>query len=177
MLELYWGCLVGGAIFAIVTVVFGDLLGNALDGMLDFLSIEGPDYLQPMTLVGGITSFGGAGVMLSKYTGFGTLIVILLSLLCAIFLAILIYFFYVKPMENSENSTGFSIRDLTGKIGEVITPVPENGYGEVIIKIGAGNTNQIAASFYNKNIPAGTIVVVIEAREDTLFVTPLKNNY
>ena len=39
MEALYWGCLIGGVIFAIVTVVLGDILSSALDGLLDFCQL------------------------------------------------------------------------------------------------------------------------------------------
>lgn len=40
MEALYWGCLIGGILFAVVTVLLGDILSSALDGLLDFLSVD-----------------------------------------------------------------------------------------------------------------------------------------
>ncbi|MBP1932008.1 NfeD family protein [Ammoniphilus resinae] len=171
MLEIYWGCLIVGVLFAIVSVVFGDFIGQFLDGMLDFLSLEGPDFFHPMVIIGGITAFGGIGILLTEYTFFSFWIILLLSFLIAIFLSILVYFFYVKPMQNAENSTSYSIQELSGKIGEVTIPIPREGYGEVVIKVGLSNTNQIAASFDREEINSGTRVVVVQVKEDTLFVS------
>ncbi|MFC4766662.1 hypothetical protein [Effusibacillus consociatus] len=102
MTELYWGCLAGGILFAAITVFFGDVLSGIFDGMFDFLSA---DFLEPMVVIGGITGFGGAGILLSQYTSLTTMAVFVLSFLLAILLAIIVYFGYVKPMKNSENST------------------------------------------------------------------------
>lgn len=167
MVDVYWACLAGGLIFAVVTVILGDLISHAVHGVLDFLSV---DFLQPMTIVGGITAFGGAGVLLTEYTVFSAWLIVLLSVLAALIVAIVVYFVYVKPMSNAENSTGFSIRDLTGKIGEVTVTIPATGYGEVLVRIGAANTNQIAASFEHETIQSGTRVVVVEVKDHTLFV-------
>ena len=161
MMELYWGCLVGGALFALLAVLFGDLIGHALH----------LHAFEPVTIVGGIAVFGGAGVLFSEYSAFGTITVALFSALIAIAMSLLVFFLYVRPMKNSENTTSFSMQDLSGGLAEVIVPIPADGYGEVIMKVGAGNTNQIAASFSREAIPGGTRVVVVEVKDDTLFVT------
>ncbi|WP_418791176.1 NfeD family protein [Phosphitispora sp. TUW77] len=176
MLELYWGCLAGGVFFALITVIFGDILGDAFDGVLDALSFDHLDFLQPMVIVGGITVFGGTGATLTMYTSLDSFPVAVISLLAAILLSIAVYFLYVKPMKKTENSTGFSIQDLVGKFGEVTVPVPAKGYGEVLVKIGAGNTNQIAASFDGEELPAGIRVVVAEAKDSVLYVFRYEEN-
>jgi membrane protein implicated in regulation of membrane protease activity len=168
VIEVYWGCLIGGIVFAVVSVFFGDIVSDFLDGTLDFLSA---DIFEPMVIVGGITGLGGAGILLSEYTSFGGATVFAFSVLIAVFLSICVYFGYVRPMKNSENSTAYSMQDLAGKIGEVSVPIPANGYGEVLVKVGAGNTNQIAASFDKEDIRAGTRVVVVEVQDGTLYVS------
>lgn len=170
MLEFYWICLIGGVLFAVVTIVFGDILGDIFGGFFDSLSMDHLDFLQPMVLVGGITIFGGSGIMLSQYTLLEPFPAAIVSLMISIAVSFLVYFSYVKPMKNCENSTGFSIKDLVGKIGEVTVPIPVGGYGEVVLKVGAGNTNQIAANLDQVEIPAGTRVVVGETKDGVLYV-------
>lgn len=165
MLELYWGCLIFGVIFAIATIFFGDLFDVSLDHL---------EWLQPTVLVSGITIFGGTGVLLIRYTDFIGSVVVVVSLLVTTILSGLLYFVYIKPMKNCENSSGFFIKELIGKTGEVTIPVPASGCGEVLIKIGAGNTNQIAASNDKVEISAGTQVVVTDVREGILYVSSYK---
>jgi membrane protein implicated in regulation of membrane protease activity len=171
MLEVYWGCLIGGMLFAFITVIFGDLMSNLFDGLFEFLSFDGPDFLNPMVIVGGITVFGGAGILLSEYTSLVAFAIIIFAVLISITVSIMVYFFYVRPMQQSENSTGFSMEDLNGKIGEITIPVPATGYGEVMIGIGGGNTIQIAASFDKEEIPSGARVVVIKNDDGVLYVS------
>lgn len=173
MEALLWGCLIGGALYAVVSVIFGDWISQAMDGALDFLSMEGHPWLQPTSLVGGITAFGGAGLLLQQYTSIGASAVLLLALLIAVLAGGGVYFLYVRPMEQSENSTAVSIQDLSGKIAEVLTSIPAVGYGEVLLKAGAGHTNQIAASFDGEAIPEGARVVVVEIKDNTLYVAKL----
>lgn len=174
METVYLACLIGGILYAVVSVIFGDWLSQAIDGALDFLSV---DFLQPMTIVGGITIFGGAGYLMERYSGLAGPVIVLGAALIAIAGATAVYFLYVKPMENSESSIAFSVASLSGSIGEVLVPIPQNGCGEVLVKVGAGNTNQIAASFDNVPIPSGSRVVVVEVREGILYVSELNLNH
>ncbi len=75
-------------------------------------------------------------------------------------------------MEYADNSTAFSIQELEGKVGEVITTLPPKGYGEVLIPVGSGHTNQIAASLDQQEIPQGKKVIVVKVKDHTLYVTP-----
>lgn len=168
METLYWSCLAGGALFALVSVLLGDVLSDALDGLLDFLSL---DVLKPMVIASAATVFGGAGILITRYTDLNVLPNIVLSSLIAIGVTVIIYLAYIRPMENSENSTGYSMKELPGRIGEVTVPIPAVGYGEVMLKLGASNILQIAASFEERELPAGTRVVVVEVFEDVLRVT------
>lgn len=173
MLEFYWGLLVTGVLFAIVTVLFGDLLSNALDGALDWMSGDVAHWFQPMVLFSGLTVLGGAGVLLTKYTGLGSVYVLILGILAAVLAAVLLYLLYVKPMSNTENSIAFSMKDLVGHIGEVTVAIPSRGYGEVVLRIGGGLTNQIAKSFDGTDIPLGMRVVIVDTEPDTLLVSIL----
>ncbi|MBH5316791.1 NfeD family protein [Paenibacillus sp. GSMTC-2017] len=168
---LFMACLIGGIIYAIVSVIFGDWLGQMFDGILDFLSIDGPSFLQPMTIVGGITVFGGAGLLLAKYSDLSNPVIILFAIIIAVVTAVAVFFLYVRPMENSENSIAFTMQSLGGTLGEVLVPIPVNGYGEVLVKVGAGFTNQIAASFENEPISTGAKIVVVEVRNSVLYVS------
>ncbi|MCQ4086245.1 protease [Saccharibacillus sp. JS10] len=172
MEALYLGCLVGGVLFALISVVFGDWIGDALGGVFDAVSLE---FLQPIVLAGMVTVFGGAGILIERYAGLPSVWSLSASILCALFSGILLYFGYVKPMRGSENSVGYSIKDLTGKIGEVTVPVPEKGYGEVLVSMGgSGNTLHTAFSFDGEWIPAGVRVVVIDIADGTLGVSELE---
>ncbi|WP_339254890.1 protease [Paenibacillus sp. FSL P2-0136] len=168
MQTLYLGCLALGILFALVSVVLGDLIGSALDGIFDIVSF---DFLNPTLLAGGITVFGGAGMLLGRYSGLGDGVILALSLLVAAFMGVLMHLVVVKPMRNSEMSNGFSMNELPGKIGEVTVPVPGTGYGEIMVKFGAGNSLHTAASFEQHALPAGIKVVVVEVREGVALVS------
>lgn len=171
MLEVYWGCLIFGVIFALATILFADVLGHFLDSVLLTFSLDHLAWLQPLVIVGGMTIFGGSGVLLTRNTNLTGNEIIIISLLVATVTSILLYFSYILPMRSSENSSGFFMKELIGKAGEVVVPVPADGYGEVLIKIGAGNTNQIAMSYDKATFPAGTRVIVTNVKDGILYVS------
>ncbi|MFN3595685.1 MAG: NfeD family protein [Rubricoccaceae bacterium] len=171
MLSLYWYCLLGG--FALSALVFA--LGDVIEGVLDGLEGIGA-LLDPLSILGGVTGFGGAGVLLSTYTGLGAGPVAVLAAVSGLALAVVMHFAYVRPMRRGENSTGFSVREYVGRIGEVNVAIPARGYGEVLVRMGASTTFQAAASFDGTPIATGTAVVVVEVEPDgTLRVSPFED--
>lgn len=167
MAEIYWVCLIGGLVFTLVAVFFGDVLDGVLDGL------DLPDgLLDPLSLVGGISAFGGAGLILEEATDLAPAIAALVAAAAGLGLAVLMHFVYVRPMKRGENSTGFSVQEYRGKVGEVITAIPARGFGEVLVRMGAANTFRTAASFDGVAIPRGARVVVVEVRDGDLYVAP-----
>lgn len=173
MEALFWCCLTFGALIAIVTLVFGDALGGATDGLFGWMSIDVHHLFQPVVLSGAVTVFGGSGLLLHRYSSWSGAGVYAGSAAIAAVVGTGVYFVYVRPMRNSENSTGYSMSELAGKRAEVLTPIPAAGCGEVLLKVGAGNVNHVAASFDGEDVPSGTRVVVVEVKEGTLYVSRL----
>lgn len=173
MEQLFWSCLAFGVLFTLVSVVLGDLVSHALGGALDFMSV---DYLNPTTLAIGITVFGGAGIMLGKYTPLPGLVVLAGAAVTAGLIAFLAAKYYVLPLKNTESSTAYSMKGLNGRLGEVLTPIPpDGGCGEVLLKVGAGHSNHIAASFDGSAIQSGVRIVVIEVKDGVLYVSRFEN--
>jgi membrane-bound ClpP family serine protease len=172
MLEFFWGCLIGGAIFSIFQLLAGDLFHHGIDGAGHEVAGHHLDWLHPTTIVGGITAFGGAGVILLRYTDLEAWPAVVMAVAIATVISAALHFLYVRPMRNSENSIGFSMNEYVGMIGEVTIPIPGKGCGEVMVRMGAANTCQIATSFNSEWISTGRRVVVIEAHSDLLVVSP-----
>lgn len=167
MMTLYWICLLGGLVFSVLAVFLGDVLDgvvDGIDGMVDAIDLDG--VLDPLSFVGGLTAFGGAGILVDTYTGLGPLPGALIAGCIGLVLALVMHFAYVRPMKRGENSTGFSQREYQGKIGEVNTSIPAKGYGEVLVRMGASTTFQPAMSFDGTPLPMGTQIVVVEVDPD-----------
>lgn len=193
MLDLYWGCLLGGVIFSLLTLV-GAHSVHRLHGLHHLLRFRGARFLHPTTIVGGITAFGGAGLILAKHGGFGvgalgsgevdamlshTALsnIAMLNVMAgaiAILFSLAIHFGYVRPMARSESSIAFSKQDYIGKSCRVSSPIRANRHGQIMITMGAGNTCEPAAGIDGEAIPTGTLVVVVEVRDHILYVSPVE---
>lgn len=170
MLTVYWICLLGGLAFSVLALVMGDLLEGVVDA-IDALD----GFLDPLSLVGGIATFGGAGILFERLSNLGSTSVLVLSIASGILLGVGMHFLYVRPMKESESSTGFSMQEYRGKIGEVLTTIPARGYGEVLISIGLSNTFREAASFHGVEISSGTRIVVVDIVDGDLLVAPFED--
>ncbi|MNC58378.1 putative membrane protein YuaF [compost metagenome] len=114
--------------------------------------------------------------MLVQYTAIPALLAAVVAVAIAAVIGFLVGRYYVKPMKNTENSTAYTMKGLSGRLGEVITSIPTGGCGEVLVKVGAGNSNHIAESFDGSAIQAGNRVVVVDVRDGVLFVSRFENN-
>ncbi|CAN5620846.1 hypothetical protein BH23BAC4_BH23BAC4_05160 [soil metagenome] len=167
MSEIYWICLLGGLAASLVAAFVGDLFdGVDLPQSLEFL-------LDPLSIVGGIAAFGAAGLVYEEWLGLTGTTGAFAAGLTGLLFSVAMHFVYVRPMKRSENSLGFSMREYAGRTGEVITSIPVDGCGEVLITMGVSNTFQSASSFDRIPIPGGARVVVVEVKDGVLWVSAL----
>ncbi len=154
MTTVYWICLGGGVAVSVLLVVLGDLLEaamDALDGALEAVDLGG--VFDPLSAVFGVTLFGGAGLVLDAYADLGQTPEVVIAAAAGLVAAVTLHTVYVKPMKASENSTGFSVREYAGKTGELTTSLTADGFGEVVVRMGASTTFQTAASFSGRPDP------------------------
>jgi membrane-bound ClpP family serine protease len=172
MLSVYWICLGLGVAFTFLALVFDGVMDGVLDGLDAFDGLDG--FLDPLSIVGGVATFGGAGVLLTTYATLSPILTGVFAGIIGLVLSLVMHFAYVKPMKRAENSTGFSMKEYRGKLGEANTAIPATGYGEVLVRMAGSTTFQTAASFEGVEIPRGTPIVVVEVdTEGTLRVAPM----
>ncbi|MDL4841124.1 protease [Aquibacillus rhizosphaerae] len=169
MLDIYWWLLWG----SLGAAIFSLFLGDAIEGLLDSIFDSIGEFLNPLLLFGTLSVIGGSGVLITKYSELNNFIVLILSILIGVGAYILLYYFLVIPMSNAETSTSISINDLAGKVGDVITTIPAYGMGEVFIESTNGSRNEIAKSFDNVEIIQGTQIVVVQVKDQILYVSEL----
>lgn len=189
MIELFWACLIGGAMFTLVQLIFGDMFdaggdvdvhgaegldaAGHLDGPGALDSPDGPhvSFFNGTTIVSAVSVFGGVGILLHLFAGVASLPAAALAAGVALLLAVAMHFLWIKPLRQGETSVAYSINECVGRIAEVTIPIPEAGHGEVMINFGGTNTVQIAASCEpGRAIPVGERVVVVEVKDQTLYV-------
>lgn len=181
MAEVYWTCLIGGMVFSLLTFLLGDFFDHGIGGDVsvgfDHSGVEFGEIFHPIIIVSAITAFGGAGLIIERVVDVDAVSESAIAAAVALVLSVGLYFLYVKPMRNRENSVGYSMAELPGRIGCVSTPIPAGGYGEVLLAIAGSNTYQIAMSIDGIAIPEGCDVVVVDVQDNTLFVVPVDNSH
>lgn len=143
-------------------ILFGDVADGALEGI---------PFLDPATILAFISFTSATGYILEKFTSLTSWIVLIIALLIGSFAALLVYYLLLVPLRSAEVSLVYTEESLEGKLAKVITPIPLNGFGEIIIDTINGVIAKRAASFKGVEIPYDQTVLIIEVRDGTAFVT------
>lgn len=145
-----------------VTVLYL-FFGDALDGLLD-------GVFNPTLLFSFITIFSAGGYLGEVFTSFNSGWIAAFNGAIALILVTLLNVFVLIPVSNAEESLVYKESDLRGRIGTVITAVPEDGFGEVLIESISGRISKSAVSFKKNAIPNGKKVLVIDVVNGVLQV-------
>lgn len=138
MLFVYIGCLAFGILYSLGALILGGHdagHGGGFDhGGGDVHagdSADMPSPFNPLVMASAISTFGAAGLVGKIGFGMGDIKSSLLGLVFAGIIGTVMFFGVVRFMYNSQSDSTFSISDLAGYEGEVITPIPEKGMGEI----------------------------------------------
>jgi hypothetical protein len=86
-IEIYWSFIAFGVIFAVVSLILGEIIGHWIDGIAHVFHLDHMDFLSPMVVVGGVTAFGAAGLFYNSYFGITGYILVIFAALTAITLS------------------------------------------------------------------------------------------
>jgi membrane protein implicated in regulation of membrane protease activity len=157
---IYLYALIGSGILTILYVFFADVV-----------HFDGPDYLNPVIILAFVTIFSASGYLFEKLTSIHYLLIIGISALLAIIVVTFLNVFVLIPLSNAEESLVYKESELRGRIGKVITAIPVDGYGEVIIDSISGRIAKPATSFDSVPIDNGTKVLVVDIKDGVLQVS------
>ncbi|KYC90323.1 MULTISPECIES: NfeD family protein [Bacillus] len=129
-------------------------------------------FLNPALILSFLTIFSASGYIGEIAAPLSSSVIALLSFALSVLLVSLLHFFVLVPLSSAEESLAYRETDLKGRVGRVITSVPKDGYGEVIIEGIGGAISKSAVSFDQEQIKYGTAVLVIDVKDGVLFVTP-----
>lgn len=158
--QVYMYGLLIAAGLTLLYVLFGDMADAG----------EGLPLLNPAVLLAFFTLFFACAFLLEKATGMSSLSIILLSAVIAVVLDILFYFFVLLPMKSAEASIAYTEESLLGQVARVITPIPADGYGEVVLETYGGMISKRATGYDNEPIAQDEQVLIIEIDDGTVFV-------
>jgi membrane-bound ClpP family serine protease len=156
-------------ISGVITILYL-LFGDFLEGMA-----ETAGFISPTLILAFITFTAALGYLFELLTSINHLVIIIVSVILAVILDILLNVFVLIPISTAEESLAYTNVSLKGRVGEVIIPIPEDGFGEVILKSTSGTIAKSAVSFENKAIAEGQKVLIIEAEDGVLKVLPYES--
>lgn len=161
MEQIYlYALLISGAA-TILYVFFGDVAEGIGEGI---------PFLNPSILLAFVTFVSAIGYVLEVSSPWNSWIVLLSSLAVGVILDILLYFFILLPMASAEVSIAYTDESLGGSVGKVITPIPTDGFGEIVIATVGGLISKRAVGYDNEEIDYGKQVLVIDVKEGTFLV-------
>lgn len=165
---IYLILLIASGSLTILYLFFGDVL-EAVG--------EATGFLNPVLILAFITFFSAGGYILELVTSINSFLIMGIAALAAFLLDVILHLFVLVPMSSAEQSLSYTEQSLEGRVGKIIIPVPEEGYGEVVIENYSGMISKPAASFEDTSIPEGEEVLVIEVKSGVLYVVPYKKNF
>lgn len=160
MEQLYMYILIFSGALTVLYVFFGDV-ADAGDGV---------PFLNPAVLLAFFTLLSAGGYLLESATDWSSPVILLAASAAAFFLDLLLYFFVLVPLASAESSIAYTDASLAGQVAKVITPIPVDGFGEVVIETYGGIISKRATGYDNEAIDHGRTVLIIEVTDGTLYV-------
>lgn len=159
--QIYMYSLFGLAAIMILYLFFGD----AVDGIG-----EGLAFLNPTVILSFLTFTAAGGFILEWSTSWNSFIILAGAAAIAAVLSVLLYFFVLLPLKSAEVSMAYTDESLAGQVAKVITPIPTDGFGEIVIETVNGLISKRAVGLDNEEISYGREVLVIEVKDGTFYV-------
>ncbi len=121
-----------------------------------------PSPFNPLVMASAITSFGGVGIISMVGFGMNSFISTIIALASALVIGAALFFAVVKFMYGSQSNSVFSHDDLINIEAEILTPIPENGFGEIAYMANGIRSTLSAKSTEGNPIRRGATVIIRE---------------
>lgn len=154
--------------FTVVYLFFSDMLDGAFEGI---------PFFDPAVILSFITITSASGYLFEKFTQLSSILILIISCIISAIISLLLYFLILVPLKSAEVSLAYTEESLGGQIGKVIVPIPQDGYGEIVIETVNGIISKRATGLDNEKIEYGAEVLIIEAKDGTVYVKEYESTY
>lgn len=158
---IYLYVLIFSGALTVLYLFFGDMIEGIFDGI---------NFLNPVLIFSFLTIFSASGYLFESFTTIHYVVIAIISATISFILVTLLNVFVLIPLSKAEGSLVYKEEDLKGRVGIVITAIPVDGFGEVLIESISGRVAKPAASFDDKAIANGKKVLVIDIVDGVLHV-------
>jgi membrane protein implicated in regulation of membrane protease activity len=176
---IYAICLVLGLVFTLFSAVLGHLFGghDSIDAGghaesgLSQTGEPGISFFSPTVLATFITAFGAVGLILTKIPATHSVwISAPISLVSGFVIAMLVLWFFNVMFNKTQSSSESRVASLIGQAAAIITPIPENGMGEISYVQSGSRYTAAARSEKGGSIAAGKTVKITRIVGSQFFV-------
>lgn len=178
--QIYWYIAIGVSVIFIIQTIMTFIGADTdtgvdadFDGDLD--GVEAPFQLFSLrNLINFLLGFSWTGVAFYGTIENNILLAVVATLVGVIFIAI--FFFIMRALMKLAEDNTFDIDNTIGKTGDVYTTIPAqmSGKGKVLVSV-KGSTHELpAVTIDEEPLKAGTLIKVLEVKENMLVVTVLK---
>jgi len=122
------------------------------------------------TLTAFLAWFGGAGYLLTRYSGVWTLVAMALALLAGLIGATIVFLFLAKVLTSQEEAMDPADYEMVGVLGRTSLPIREGGTGEIIYSQAGTRRTCGARSEDGSAIAKGVEVVVTRYEKGIAYV-------
>lgn len=180
---IYAGCLALGLVFTIISAFAGHVLGGHdadigtgghAEGGIDSHGAPGISFFSPTVLASFVTAFGAFGILFSNIQA--TSSVWASAPLAAVsggLVAGLVFMLFNAIFKKTQSSSESQVASLEGQTASIVTPIPQDGVGEIAYVQGGTRYTAPARSETGAAIPAGKAIRITRIVGTQVFVEPL----
>ena len=138
---IYLVCLVLGLCFTFISAIFGHFFGGHdtdvgtgghAEAGYDHSGVPGLSFFSPTVLACFVTAFGGCGLVLTHIPATRSpWIHAPISAVAGVIMALLAFLLFNFMFKQTQSSSESRVASLVGQTASIITPIPENGVGEI----------------------------------------------
>jgi len=179
---IYTACLALGLLFTIISAFTSHFFGGH-DGHMDVgtgghaeagydhSGVPGISFFSPTVLSCFVTAFGACGLILTRIEATRSVwISAPISAMAGLIMATLAFLLFNWMFEKTQSSSEVRVASLVGQTASIITPIPENGVGEIAYVSGGTRYTAPARTETGTSVPAGKPVRITRIVGSQYFV-------
>jgi len=160
---IYLYVLIISGLLIVLYLFFGDVM----EGIS-----EATGFLNPVLILAFLIFMSAIGYLFEALTEMNTFLIMAIAAIASLILDTLLNVFVLIPLANTEESLAYTEESLKGRLASVLIPIPEDGFGEILIESISGRISKPAVSLENKMIAEGSKVLIIDVKDGVLYVVP-----
>ncbi len=171
---IYLICLGVGLVFTLLTAFFGHLFGGGghdahvggsgghAEAGGDTSDMPGVSIFSPTVITTFITAFGGFGIIFHEIPATRSVLISApLSAFFAVITAGVVMWLLRQLFRATQSSSESKVGNLEGAVGHIITPIPQDGVGEIAYVQGGSRYTAPARETTGAPVPTGATVKIV----------------